>query len=86
MQREPTPGSGRVLIVDDEPAVRRVAGRMLHRLGYDAVEVDGGAAALALVREDPAQFAVVLLDLDMPGMDGRTCLRALRGIAPTFPS
>jgi two-component system cell cycle sensor histidine kinase/response regulator CckA len=85
LQREPIPGSGQVLVVDDEPAVRRVAGRMLRRLGYDATEVDGGAAALAAVRADPARFAVVILDLDMPGMDGRTCLRALRGIAPDLP-
>jgi two-component system cell cycle sensor histidine kinase/response regulator CckA len=82
---EPIPGSGNVLVVDDEPAVRRVAVRMLRRLGYEGSEADGGAAALALVREDPARYAVVILDLDMPGMDGRSCLRALRGIAPELP-
>jgi PAS domain S-box-containing protein len=78
-------GEGRVLVVDDEPAVRRVAARMLRRLGYDAEEAEDGAAALARVREQPGAYALVLLDLDMPHMDGRTCLRELRALEPELP-
>jgi CheY-like chemotaxis protein len=78
-------GEGRVLVVDDEPAVRRVAARMLRRLGYDPEEAPGGADAVARVRAAPGAFALVLLDLDMPGMDGRACLRALREIQPGLP-
>ena len=48
---EPRKGEGRVLVVDDEPAVRRVATRMLRRLGYEPDEADGGREALARVAE-----------------------------------
>jgi PAS domain S-box-containing protein len=82
---EPVKGEGRVLVVDDEPAVRRVAARMLRRLGYEPEEAEDGAVALARVRAQAGCYALVLLDLDMPGMDGRACLRALRGVEPELP-
>jgi PAS domain S-box-containing protein len=78
-------GEGRVLVVDDEPAVRGVAARMLRRLGYDPREAAGGAEAIEQVRAEPRAFALVLLDLDMPGMNGRACLRALRELDPQLP-
>jgi PAS domain S-box-containing protein len=84
-QREPVAGSGRVLVVDDEPAVRRVATRMLRHLGYEPDEAEDGALALARLEGAPGAYAAVLLDLDMPGMDGRACLRALRAFAPALP-
>jgi PAS domain S-box-containing protein len=83
--REPRKGEGRVLVVDDEPAVRRVATRMLRRLGYAPDEAAGGSEALARVRSEPGAYALVILDLDMPGMDGRACLRALRALEPELP-
>jgi PAS domain S-box-containing protein len=82
---DPVKGEGRVLVVDDEPAVRRVAARMLRRLGYETDEAEDGAAAVARVRAAPGAYALVLLDLDMPGMNGRACLRALRAIEPELP-
>ena len=84
-KREPRKGEGRVLVVDDEPAVRRVAARMLRRLGYEPDEAAGGSEALARVRGEPGAYALVILDLDMPGMDGRACLRALRAVEPEIP-
>jgi PAS domain S-box-containing protein len=83
--REPLRGSGRVLVVDDEPAVRRVAARMLRRLGYQPEEAEDGASGLARLRAEPGGFAALVLDLDMPGVDGRACLRAVRGFAPELP-
>jgi CheY-like chemotaxis protein len=72
-------------VVDDEPAVRRVATRMLRRLGYEPDEAAGGSEALARLRAEPGVYALVILDLDMPGMDGRACLRALRATEPEIP-
>jgi two-component system, cell cycle sensor histidine kinase and response regulator CckA len=83
--RAPLRGVGRVLVVDDDAAVRRVAGRMLRFLGYDAALAADGAEAVRLLRADPTGFDLVLLDLDMPEMDGRACLRALRAIRSDLP-
>ena len=55
--REPVPGRGRVLVVDDEPAVRRVATRMLRRLGYEPDEADGRREALARLESEPGAYA-----------------------------
>jgi PAS domain S-box-containing protein len=82
---EPVRGEGRILVVDDEPSVRRVLARMLGRLGYEAVEAANGLEALDRVRAAGSAFSAVLLDLDMPGLDGRACLRRLRELAPALP-
>jgi two-component system cell cycle sensor histidine kinase/response regulator CckA len=76
-----------VLVVDDEPTVRRAAARLVSRAGYRALEADGGPAALALVEaEDPAQpIDAVLLDLTMPGMTGEETLARLRRLRPRLP-
>lgn len=67
---------GRILVIDDEPMVREAVGRMLVAEGYQVDHAADGAAALALV--DAAPPDVILLDLMMPGMNGRQFLTALR--------
>jgi len=58
----------RILLVDDDEAVRRVMGEVLAQAGY-AVEVAGdGATALALFRQKPVDL--VITDIIMPGMEG----------------
>ena len=57
-----------VLIVDDNPVNRTVALRAVNTLGYAASVVDGGERALEAV--DRAQFAAILMDCHMPGLDG----------------
>ncbi|MCC7386450.1 MAG: response regulator [Deltaproteobacteria bacterium] len=78
-------GGGRALVVDDEPLVRRSIASQLGHLGYEAVTAEGGAEALALLRQDPAAFTAVVLDLMMPGMSGKQVLLAIREIAPGLP-
>jgi len=71
----------RVLVVDDHPAARQVMEEMLERLGFAAQSVDAGPAALqsvALADEQGAPFDVVLLDWQMPDMDGLEAARQLR--------
>lgn len=66
----------RVLVADDEPAVRRVAERVLGR-EYEVITVDDGDTALAQLAERPG-FALVLLDASMPRMSGRRVLEVMR--------
>ncbi len=74
-----------VLVVDDEPAIRRLLRTSLHAGGYRTLEADSGAAALAQVvsrdpvgRSDHDQPDLVLLDLGLPDMDGLEVIRRIR--------
>jgi len=68
-------------MVDDEPAVRAIVGRMLADAGYHVVPAaDGQEALAAYQRKGP--FAVVLLDESMPGLPGRVVLERLLAMDP----
>jgi len=64
-----TAGPRRVLVIDDEPVLRRLLRTMLETEGYQVVDADGGRAGLAHVT-DEATFHAVLCDLMMPDVDG----------------
>jgi two-component system response regulator MprA len=73
----------RILIVDDEPAVREALQRSLAFEGYDTeVAVDG---ADALEKATAYQPDLVVLDIQMPRMDGMTAARRMRGAGTTTP-
>jgi DNA-binding NtrC family response regulator len=60
--------AGRILIVDDEPALLRMMSLYLGRLGYSVSTADGTDKAWSLVEADPSAFAAAVLDGSMPGM------------------
>jgi putative two-component system response regulator len=66
-----------VLIVDDDPHIRRLLKLHLHRLGYQSEEVDNGVDAVAAV--SARRYDLMILDLDMPRMSGTEALRLARG-------
>ncbi|MBL28734.1 MAG: diguanylate phosphodiesterase [Rhodospirillaceae bacterium] len=67
-----------VLVVDDEPLLLKLASKVLDRLGVKSVTTaQNGSEALALIEADDTSFDVILLDLNMPGMDGIELLRHL---------
>jgi len=68
----------RILIVDDEPQIRRVVKTALVANGYQAFEARSGEEALEVVRAENPE--VVLLDMNMPGMGGMAACRAIRAI------
>lgn len=69
-------GPTRVLVVDDEPQIRRFLKPSLAAQGYEMIEAASGAEALA--RAADASPQVILLDLGLPDMDGIAVIRALR--------
>jgi two-component system, cell cycle sensor histidine kinase and response regulator CckA len=73
---------GAVLVVDDDELVRRMASRVLARLGYHVLPAVDGVEALELFREHRASVSWVLCDLTMPRMNGWDTLAALRTLDP----
>ena len=67
--------SPRALVVDDDRAVRRLASLVLERDGFTVVSAAGGRAAIEL--SERWEFDVVLLDVQMPGIDGWAVMAAL---------
>jgi two-component system KDP operon response regulator KdpE len=72
-----------VLIVDDEPSIRISLRTILSGLGFAVVEAARGEEAVSLVRT--AQFDIVLLDINMPGLGGIEVCRLMSKNAPLLP-
>lgn len=68
--------NGRILVVDDEPQIRRVLRTTLSAQGYEVFDTRTGEDALLAIREQ--RFDVVLLDMNMPGMGGLATCREIR--------
>jgi PAS domain S-box-containing protein len=85
-----TPGApgGRILVMDDDEAIRELLGDMLTSLGYEAIYVRDGAEvieAYAQARAAGRPFAAVILDITVPGgMGGQEAMTHLRSIDPAL--
>ena len=75
----------RVLVVDDEEPLVRLATETLEELGYRPVGFTSSAAALDAFRADPKRFDAVITDERMPGMSGSALIREVRGIRRSIP-
>ncbi len=71
-----------ILLVEDEPAVRKVAVRILEMGGYKVLEAAGPGEALALARQHGESIDLVLTDVVMPEMSGPECCEQLSKIVP----
>jgi two-component system, cell cycle sensor histidine kinase and response regulator CckA len=75
-------GKGKILLVEDEEAVRMFAARALRNKGYTVLEADCGEAALAQFNEHNGDIDLLVSDVVMPQMDGPTLIREVRKQRP----
>ena len=74
----------KVLVVEDEAAIREFVVINLKRGGYDVVECGSGEEALALYHQHDGDFQIALLDVMLPGIDGLTVCREIRALDSTI--
>jgi DNA-binding NtrC family response regulator len=74
-----------VLLVDDEPMVRRLMRRSLQQAGYPVIEATNGRDALARFRDDEDHIGIVVSDVMMPEMSGVDLARQLLELRPGLP-
>ena len=74
---------GQILVVDDEPAIRDLITDVLTIADYQVVPAADGLTALNLIRK--TKFDLILLDVNLPKVDGFAILEKVRESAPTQP-
>ena len=78
--------ASRILIVEDDPAQRRILEELVKRFGFDTIAADGGQKGLeALNGPNGGNIELIILDLIMPGMDGLEFLEKMQGIRGDLP-
>ena len=75
-------GSETILLVDDEPIILDIGNEVLGQYGYKILKAGGGEEAIELYKTQKNQIDLVILDYNMPGIDGGRCLRELLKINP----
>ena len=78
----PAFGTETILLVDDEELVRDLGARILGKAGYQVLTATNGREALDLFEKEGTQISLVILDLIMPEMGGKECLKELLKIDP----
>jgi len=79
------PGTERILAVDDEPAITETVKQWLGRLGYTVTTSNNSVEALAMVRENPSGFDLIITDQSMPFMPGSELAKEILAIRPDLP-
>ncbi|NQV70766.1 MAG: PAS domain S-box protein [Pseudohongiella sp.] len=74
---------GSILIVDDEPDIRKLNRMFLDSLECDVVDVDCAEEAITLIEKSPSLFDLIISDIAMPGMDGTTLTNRVLLLSPT---
>ncbi len=83
-----TPGrKGRILVVDDEPVVRRAIRLPLQKEGYDVVEAENGEEAIKVLQsgDNPMRVSVITCDIRMPQIGGVEAIEYFRNAFPSIP-
>ncbi|MCL5098966.1 MAG: response regulator [Candidatus Omnitrophica bacterium] len=75
-------GTGKVLVVDDEDVVRRMAKATLELYGYTVLLAENGRQAVEIVRQNPNAISCVIMDMAMPVMSGEEAVHEIERIEP----
>jgi two-component system, cell cycle sensor histidine kinase and response regulator CckA len=75
-----------VLVVDDEPAVRQLACRILREAGYVCLEAESGLVALGKVQSDGQRLDAMVVDIRLPDLSGLDLVRLTRTLRPGTPA
>jgi len=78
-------GEGTVLVVDDQEIIRTVSKAMLEMIGYGVLKAESGEEGVAIFQENRDKIKLVLLDMIMPGMNGKETFHRLRAVDPHIP-
>jgi len=78
-------GNERILFIDDEAVLANMGKQILESLGYDVTSMTSSLDALALFKEDPEQFDLVITDTTMPHMPGDILAQKIMEIRPDIP-
>ncbi len=75
----------KILVVEDDPGIAGFLTKGLKSEGYAVAAVEDGSTALAALAQEGSGLDLVLLDLGLPGMDGRQVLAEIKSYRPTLP-
>ncbi|GIW53632.1 MAG: hypothetical protein KatS3mg082_0036 [Nitrospiraceae bacterium] len=80
-------GNGRILVVDDEPDIRKVVRMTLQKAGYDVLEAENGEKAIDIINtgENRVMLDVVICDIRMPKINGVEAIAYFRKEYPRVP-
>jgi CheY-like chemotaxis protein len=73
---------GTILVIDDEPTICDLAQEILEELNYTVETVLDGNEALRMIREDSSRFALIIVDLSLPSIDGDKLIREIHALRP----
>ncbi|NLX25589.1 MAG: response regulator [Lentisphaerae bacterium] len=75
-------GSGQILLIEDEPAIRQISSKMLKKLGFEVTSAENGKVGLDIYSKNKTKFDLVVLDMEMPEMNGHDCFFAMKELNP----
>jgi len=78
-------GTEAVLLLDDDATILESVGLWLARAGYPVFRAPDAEGALTLLRAGPDAIDIAVIDLNLPGMDGRQAIREIRALRPDLP-
>lgn len=75
----------RILVIDDDPAIRKLMEKLLQKKGFVALSADTGAGGLELLRGHLAEISLIILDYTLLDMSCEDICREISGLAPEIP-